>query len=98
MTCRAWLRLLARNRFAVDFRLWPVAMVITGLSVVNTVLALVQSIVFGRKIARTEIREPPIFVIGHWRCGTTLLHRLLVRDERFAFPTTYDCFAPRRRS
>lgn len=95
MTLRVWLRLLARNRFAVNFALWPVAIVVSIVSVANSMLALVQSLLFGRKIARTEIREPPIFIIGHWRSGTTLLHRLLVQDNRFAFPTTYECFAPK---
>src|SRR5205823_11835288 len=26
--------------------------------------------------------------------GTTLLHELLIRDPRHAFPTTYECLAP----
>jgi omega-hydroxy-beta-dihydromenaquinone-9 sulfotransferase len=95
MTLRVWLGLLIRNRFAVDLRLWPIALGITAVSMVNSMLALVQLMLYGRKIARTEIREPPIFIVGHWRSGTTLLHRLLVQDERFAYPTTYDCFAPR---
>jgi len=95
MTVWPWLRLLARNRFAVELRYWPVALVITALSVVNSVLAALQSLLLGRKIARTEIRHPPVFIIGHWRSGTTLLHRMLVQDERFAYPTTFDCFAPK---
>jgi omega-hydroxy-beta-dihydromenaquinone-9 sulfotransferase len=95
MTFRAWLRLLVRNRFAVDLALWPVALVVTAMSIVNSTLAMLQLLLFGHKIARTEIREPPIFIIGHWRSGTTLLHRLLSQDDRFAFPTTYDCFAPK---
>ncbi len=95
MTFRVWLRLLARNRFAVDFGLWPVALGVTAVSILNSALAILQSVLFGRRIARTEIREPPIFVIGHWRTGTTLLHRLLVQDDRFAFATNYDCFAPK---
>ena len=49
---------------------------------------------FGRKIDRTEIEDDPIFVIGHWRSGTTLLHELLVLDPRHTFPDTYACFAP----
>ena len=36
----------------------------------------------------------PVFVIGHWRAGTTLLHELLVRDPRHTYPNTYDCFGP----
>jgi len=52
-------------------------------------------LLFGRAVDRTEIEEPPIFVIGHWRSGTTMLHELMVLDERFGYPTTYECLAPR---
>src|SRR5207247_4993080 len=45
-------------------------------------------------IEATEIKQPPIFIIGHWRSGTTYLHELMFLDERFVSPTTYQCFAP----
>jgi hypothetical protein len=41
-----------------------------------------------------QIKDAPIFIVGHWRSGTTLLHELLVLDERYTFPTTYECLAP----
>ncbi|HJZ57978.1 MAG TPA: sulfotransferase, partial [Gemmataceae bacterium] len=37
---------------------------------------------------------PPIFVLGHWRTGTTLLHEYLVLDPRHTSPTTLQCVAP----
>jgi hypothetical protein len=40
------------------------------------------------------VPHAPVFVLGHWRTGTTLLHELLACDPRLAAPTTYDCFAP----
>jgi hypothetical protein len=39
--------------------------------------------------------DPPIFIIGHWRSGTTFLHELLARDPALAAPSTYECFNPR---
>jgi hypothetical protein len=36
----------------------------------------------------------PIFVLGFWRSGTTLLHELLCCDSRFGFPSTYACLNP----
>ena len=36
----------------------------------------------------------PIFIIGHWRTGTTLLHELLWLDGRQRCPTTFECFTP----
>jgi hypothetical protein len=37
---------------------------------------------------------PPVFVLGHYRSGTTLLHNLLAVDRRFAFPTMFRNYNP----
>lgn len=36
----------------------------------------------------------PVFIIGHWRSGTTLLHNLLCRDPQFGYCTTYQTVFP----
>ena len=89
-----WLKLLVRNRFAIAPRRIGMAVLIVGIGCVNFVLWLLEIALYGRKIDRTEIKDDPIFVIGHWRSGTTLLHELLVLDARHTFPDTYACFAP----
>lgn len=61
---------------------------------INTMLAALQQIFYSRKLAKSELHNPPVFIIGHWRSGTTLLHELLVLDARLSSPTTYQCFAP----
>lgn len=93
MPATGWFLLLLRNYFHVSPRRWAMAVLISVISVLNLGLALLQTLIFSRRIARTQLRGDPIFVIGHWRSGTTLLHELLVLDERFTFPNTYDCFA-----
>jgi hypothetical protein len=90
----AWSRLLVRHRFAVHWTKWYVAASISLFAGVHTALRMLQTVVCGRAIRETEIDRPPVFILGHWRTGTTLLHELLIRDPRHAFPTTYDCFAP----
>jgi hypothetical protein len=90
----AWARLLVQGRFAVHWSKWYVAAAATVISVVHTALRLVQATLYGRRVDRTPIRRAPVFIIGHWRSGTTLLHELLIRDPRHAFPTTYECLAP----
>lgn len=91
-----WLRLLARNRFAVEPRCLYlyIASVDTVVSLGNSALGWAQKARFGRRVSRTQIEEAPIFILGHWRTGTTLLHELLARDPRFTAPTMYQCFAP----
>ena len=63
-------------------------------TVFNLVFTAVERAIYGRKIREATLHGSPVFIIGHWRSGTTLLHELLVRDDRFASPTTYQCFAP----
>lgn len=90
-----WVRVLVRNRFMIAPHRIPMALIITGVSLlVNTFWGAIQSLILGRKIKRTEIQQDPIFIIGHWRSGTTLLHELLILDERHTYPDTYACFAP----
>lgn len=89
-----YLKLLASNRFRVDLSRWPMAGGVAFCSAVNWSLGVLQKLTCGRRVANTKIEQPPLFVIGHWRSGTTLLHELLALDERFSYPSTYDCFCP----
>lgn len=59
-----------------------------ALSVPRSVLAWLQEAF----LKRSGSAKAPIVVIGFWRSGTTLLHELLAVDDRFCFPTNYDCF------
>ncbi len=92
---RDWLRMLSQNHF----RIHPLRLVLAGgvtlCTPFNSVMGTLQDLIYGRRIHSTPIDEPPIFIVGHWRSGTTHLHELLVRDSRFAYPTTYECFAPK---
>ena len=89
----AYLELLAKNRFAVGFPYWYIAAICSVSSCVNTGLRWVQHGWLGDKIDATPV-TPPLFVLGHWRTGTTLLHELLILDDRHAYPRTVDCLAP----
>lgn len=89
-----WLRLLARNRFRIHPFRWGLTFTITCVTFFNTVMGWLQQLIYGRALERVDTNRELIFILGHWRSGTTLLHELLVLDDRFAYPTTYECFAP----
>ena len=90
----AWLRLLVRNRFAVQPPYWHIAAVASVASLMNSTLRLLTDAAYGGQVERTVIREAPLFIVGHWRTGTTLLHELLILDPRHTFPTTFQCLVP----
>ena len=94
MNISGWFSLLARNRFAISPRCLAMAVIIAVLSVMNSALWALQQLFFGAKIKRTTIDHAPIFIIGHWRSGTTMLHELLVLDPQHTYADTFDCFAP----
>jgi hypothetical protein len=89
-----WLRLLARNGFAVTPTRMPMAAGITVTCVLNTFGSVFDRLVLDYARSRTKLAQPPLFVIGHWRSGTTLLHELLILDPQHTYPTTYECFVP----
>jgi hypothetical protein len=48
---------------------------------------------YGSKIEALRL-EGLVFVLGHWRSGTTLLHEILALDPQLGAPTTYQCLNP----
>ena len=95
MTTIAWFRLLKAGRFRVAPIRWAMAMIITFLAVfINSPCAFFQRLIYGKRIRSTTLEGSPIFIIGHWRSGTTLLHEYMIRDSRFSFADTYACFVP----
>jgi hypothetical protein len=90
----AWLRLLARNQFAVTPTRIPLAALVTFAAVGNTALRGVQSLIYGRRVRQVILPDDPIFIVGHWRTGTTMLHELLALDPAHRSPTTYESLSP----
>src|SRR5687767_13971231 len=78
-----WFRLLWNNRFAVDPPYWVRAALITSGSLQNSFFRFWEHGRYESAIQATE-PEPPLFILGIWRSGTTHLHNLLARDPRLA--------------
>jgi len=94
MTFGAWRRLLKKNHFAVDPPFRRSALWINCFSLVNSFYKYDQIVERGLFLRKAAVKHPPIFILGHWRSGTTLLHEMMVLDERFTSPNSYQCFAP----
>jgi len=56
--------------------------------------ACLQSLLYANKINKTVIKQDPVFILGHYRSGTTYLHKLMAADERFGFISYYDIICP----
>ena len=93
MTLGEWWALLRRHRFAIDLRHSPRALVQTAASVSNSAGARLERQRFGRRIDATPV-QAPLFILGHYRSGTTHLHNLLALDPQFAAPTFFQVLNP----
>jgi omega-hydroxy-beta-dihydromenaquinone-9 sulfotransferase len=49
---------------------------------------------YGKQIANYEMPVDPVFIIGHWRTGSTFLHQLMNLDENLAAPTLFQTAQP----
>jgi hypothetical protein len=77
----------------MDVRLSGRAALMTAASVAAAPLALAESLTFRKQLRATSV-QPPVFIIGHWRSGTTHLHNLLCQDPMFGYLTMYQAMAP----
>ncbi len=62
--------------------------------VIATPFHLWEKIWFGKKLKRYNFSKPPVFILGHWRSGTTLLHTSLCKDPEAGYVTTYQSVFP----
>ena len=88
------MRLIFRNGIS----LYPVylarSIVLFMNSLISSILILVEKNNFGKEIRETSLSKPPIFIIGHWRTGSTLLHQLISLDPQFTTPTMVQTTIP----
>jgi hypothetical protein len=94
MRFSTWMRALIRNRFDISPTRIPMVAAISGFTALNSALAAVDRALYSRQIERVRLKYPPLFILGHWRSGTTFLHELLIRDPLHTYFTTFQCFAP----
>ena len=90
---RNWIRLiLTSNGFSRQYlgRILSVSL----LTLLASPLRVYERMRFSRLIVQTQIDPEPIFIVGHWRTGTTHLHHLICQDDRYGYVSTFQALAP----
>ena len=88
-----WLGLLARNKFLIDIRFLPKVLFITGNIILNVPFQLYEYLRYNKAVKKFKVQRP-IFIVGHYRSGTTYLHNVLSKDPNFCFCSTYEALTP----
>ncbi len=80
-------RMLFFNRFQISWKYIPRLLLDVFIVTIFTPFRIIERIYVKRKIKKIELKDDPIFILGHWRTGTTHLHKLLYQDEKFSYLT-----------
>jgi omega-hydroxy-beta-dihydromenaquinone-9 sulfotransferase len=87
-------KILASNNFRVHPAYWSDGLIDLMFAGANSSLGTIQRLFYGRAVAGVKLADDAVFIIGHWRTGTTFLHEMLALDPRLRTPTNYECLAP----
>ena len=93
-TGRLSLALRLGLRYGVDREYLPRYLGLLTANALFAPLRFWQTLAYARAIRRAPLHPEPLFILGFWRSGTTLLHNLLATDPRWGFVTTYQAAMP----
>ena len=88
-----WMRLLKENG-QIEPRYWGRALYVSLVSLFSGPIRVYQRMRYKRTFESVKIKRAPIFILGHWRSGTTHLHNLLCQDRRFGYVSALQVIAP----
>ena len=93
-TGRLLLALRLGFHYGVDPEYIPRYLGVLTANAIFSPLRFWQSLAYGRRIRQAQLHPEPLFLLGFWRSGTTLLHNLMAMDPRWGFVNTYQAAMP----
>ena len=88
-----WIRLLIANGGVSRSKFFE-ALKISFFSIVSFPIQILDKIAVLIRKRNLVQDDEPVFIIGHWRSGTTYLHYLMAKDEYFGYLSIYQAFLP----
>ena len=87
-----WLKLLQTNK-RIDRQYLLKGILISISSAASIPNRLYEKAIYDRKINKLAIKSP-IFIVGHWRSGTTYLHNLITQDDSWGYVSSLQTWCP----
>ena len=89
---KLFLKLLRKNKITPRYYFRVFAIILINL--INLPFRVYERKRINPKFAGFTITEEPVFIIGHWRSGTTYLHNLLSLDPQMGYVSTFQSVFP----
>ena len=78
----------------IDVKYYPRFIASAGLSLFAEPFRWYEHLRYDAMINRFKFEKAPIFILGHWRSGTTFLHNVMCQDPAAGYVTTYHGIFP----
>lgn len=89
------MKILWTNRAEVHWFTYSIRILfLFAMSLFNSFVAVIEWALYSRAVAQQELNQRPIFILGHPRTGTTLIHNILGQDSDLAFASTFHVAFP----
>ena len=83
---------LFRNNKVSPSKYWMLFKILLFASITQIFIVL-QNLIFASRLKKVDVKSnPPVFILGHWRSGTTHLHYLMAKDPNLGFASNYHGF------
>ena len=77
-----------------SFRFIPRVLFVSLVSLVGVPFRWWENFRLRKKLEKIELKDDPVFVLGHWRSGTTLIHNILCEDPELGYITLHQALFP----
>lgn len=84
--------LIFKNK--ISLRYYPRLIILVLINLINWPFRTYERAFINPRFKKRKIKENPIFIIGHWRSGTTHLHNILCEDPQMGYTSTYQVVFP----
>ena len=81
-------------RYRVSLKYFPRLILTLLINLINFPFRWYEKVFTDKRFEAVEIKNDPVFIIGHWRSGTTHLHNILCQDPQMAYTSTYQSVFP----
>ncbi len=93
ISLKNWIRSITYNK-GIEKEFYLKA-IFVSISIVFFIPArILFKLINNKKIKNTKIEKSPIFIIGHWRSGTTYLHELMCMDPKLSYISLWHTLLP----
>lgn len=82
------------GRHRISFRFLVRTILTLLINVINFPFRLYEKLFINKRFKALAIEKDPLFILGHWRSGTTHLHNLLCQDPQMGYTTTFQSVFP----